>query len=730
MVVRNGVHNVCDNRKPPLAALLAALAAAAGAAGLALAPARAQNPAAPTGGGGAIDAEYRQSGAPGTPSVAGDLPDPVRLQVERAIARVYPALVRIHVVAVNYAGGREHKFEASGSGAIITSEGHVITNHHVAGKARRITCTLASKEEIPATLVGTDALADIAVVKLDLKARRDPFEPIPVAVFGDSDALRVGDRVLAMGSPLALSQSVTMGVVSNLDMILPRFLEGFGGFRLDGEDVGSLVKWIGHDAQIFPGNSGGPLVNLRGEIVGINDIGFGLGGAIPGNLAKRVASEIYRYGEVRRSWVGLELQPLLKSGLAERGVLVGGVVEGSPAARAGFRPGDILVSWDGTPLTARFREQIPLVNRTILETPIGKTVVCHVRRASATGPMEEMRLEVTTERRPPAQGREVELRAWGMTARELTPLAAKEMMRPARGVLVSSLREGGPAAEAKPPIYEGDVIVEVGGKKVDRIEDIDAVTAEITAGKEKPVPALVTFERKGERIATVVKVGPAVPERRPPEAKKAWFPAATQVLTAPLAEALGLKGRTGVRITQIYPKMGAEKAGLEVGDVIVAIDGEPIPASQPEHADVFPHMVRQRKIGSTVELTVFRAGKEMKIAVELARQPEKGFELPEYKDEPFEFTAREIAFQDRVENRWSDDVKGAVVSAVEPGGWAALSHLRVGDLITAVGATPIQDVKSLESAMAEVARRRPEHVVLSVRRGIHTVFVELEPAWK
>jgi serine protease Do len=691
-------------------------------AALAGASARAQN-------GAPLDVDLRSGGGAGAPLA--ELSDPVRAEIERAIAKVYPALVRIHVVTVDYEGGRERKFQASGSGAIITPEGHVITNHHVAGKARRITCTLASKEEVPAALVGTDALADIAILKLDLKARRDPFEPIPVASFGDSDALRVGDRVLAMGSPLALSQSVTMGVVSNLDMIMPQFLSIAGGFRLDGEDVGSLVKWIGHDAQIFPGNSGGPLVNLRGEIVGINEIGFGLSGAIPGNLAKRVASEIYRYGEVRRSWVGLELQPLLKGGEVDRGVLVAGVVDGSPAAKAGVQPGDILLSWDGQALSARFHEQIPLVNRAILETPVGKPVTFTILRTNPTGSREKKSLSLVTVLRPKAQGREMEFRSWGMTGREITMLSAKELQRDApSGVIVSSVRAGGPASEAKPPLTEGDIVVEVGGKKLETLDDLLAVTAAIVEGKNKPVPALVAFERNGEKIATVVKLGPPVAESRPPEAKKAWFPAATQVLTAPLAEILGLKGKTGVRLTRVFPGTAAEAAGLEVGDIIVALDGEPIPASQPEHQDVFATMVRQRKIGQKVELSVIREKKELKIALELPERPREGPELGEYKDELFEFTVRDISFADRLKNRWEAQIEGAIVSAVEPGGWAQLAQLKVGDLVTEVDGVRVTDRKSLEAVMAEIAKRRPAHVVFRVRRGIHTLFVEIEPAWQ
>ena len=210
------------------------------------------------------------------PAVAGPGGSPgIEQQVRRAIDSVYPALVQIYVLSLRHGRGRGQKFESSGSGVIISPEGYVITNHHVAGKATSIRCVLSTREELEAELVGTDALADIAVIKLDMSSRDAASGPLPIARFGSSEALAVGEPVLAMGCPLAISQSVTRGVVSNKDMMIPKRLSA--PLRLDGENVGSLVKWIGHDAGIFPGNSGGPLVNLRGEIVGINEIGLGLG---------------------------------------------------------------------------------------------------------------------------------------------------------------------------------------------------------------------------------------------------------------------------------------------------------------------------------------------------------------------------------------------------------------------------------------------------------------------
>ena len=186
--------------------------------------------------------------------------------IAAALSKISPSLVRIHVVTYDYEEGREIKREAAGSGTIISTEGHVLTNHHVAGRTRTLMCTLADREEIPADLVGTDPLSDIAVIKL----RPPKPRSFPVARFGDVSRLKVGDPVMALGSPLALSQSVTMGIVSNTEMIMPGLFWPFNRMTLEGEDVGSIVRWIGHDAAIYGGNSGGPLVNMmRDDDLGI-----------------------------------------------------------------------------------------------------------------------------------------------------------------------------------------------------------------------------------------------------------------------------------------------------------------------------------------------------------------------------------------------------------------------------------------------------------------------------
>ncbi|HVY61998.1 MAG TPA: PDZ domain-containing protein [Planctomycetota bacterium] len=654
------------------------------------------------------------------------LVDPV---VARAIDAVYPALVQIHVLTVEHMGGRERKFEAAGSGAIISENGYVVTNHHVAGKACAIKCVLSSREEIDAKLIGTDVLADIAVLKLDLDSRPAGSPKLPVAKFGRSSDLRIGDVVLAMGCPLALSHSVTKGIVANMDLMTSKFVGG--EFMLDGEDVGSLVKWIGHDATIQPGNSGGPLVNLQGEIIGINEIGLGsMSGAIPSDIAANVVKELIEHGKVRRPWIGVEFQPLLK-GQEGDGVLVSGVIPGGPADKAGVKAGDIVLAVDDEPARVHFREELPGFNARLLAHPPEKQMMLKVKRAG-----QDQVITVKSEMRDDAIGKEIESLQWGLTVREITTPVMKEMQRPDKhGVLVGSERSGGPANQAQPSIGAGDVIVEIGGKKVEDLESFKKITAEITEGKKEPVPTLVVFERNAERWLTLVEIGVKAPQDPTPEARKAWFPASTQVLSKKLAVGLGLKGKKGVRICQVYPESEAEKAGFQVGDIITHIDDQVVDASEPQDAQVFDDMIRGYKIGTKATFTVIRGagagskGETVKIEAVLNEAPQPSNKLHTNDDMVLEFKTRDISYMDRLERRWSKDVTGAIVSHVESGGWAAVGGLHMGDVIQAVDGTPIPDVKALEAALKTIHEKRPKHIAMLVKSGIHTHFVEIEPMW-
>ena len=648
-----------------------------------------------------------------------DLEPARRAAVERALARVAPSLVRIHVVAIDHHDGRELKRESAGSGTIISAEGHVLTNHHVAGKTRAIFCTLATREEIPAELVGTDPLSDIAILKL----RPPTPRKFPAATFGDPSQLKVGDAVLALGSPLALSQSVTMGIVSNTAMIMPGMFWPFNRLTLDGEDVGSIVRWIGHDAPIFGGNSGGPLVNMQGEIVGVNEISMGLAGAIPADLARDVAEAIIRDGRVRRSWIGLEVQPLLKSSPADRGALVGGTIEGSPAEKAGFQSGDVLLKLGGRDVNVRFAEEIPLFNQLVMRLPRGQPIEATVRRGGA-----ERVLRVTPVEREGVDAPIRELTLMGLTVSDLTTMSAKELKRRTRdGVRVRGTRPGGPAEQAKPELVRNDVIVQVAGNDVKNVEALSAAVDRITKGKSEPVPTLVAFERGSERLLTVVAIGRPGLQDPGLEARKAWVPVTVQVLTRELAEKLGIPGQSGVRVTRVLPGSRSE---LQPGDIITAIDGDPVQASQPSDADLFATMVRQYKIGSTVQLSVVRGKDQRKIPVVLETAPRLPREMKKYEDPNFEFRVRDVAMADRQQRSLGEDQRGVLVEAVSEGGWAALAHLADGDLILAIEGEPVGDVEAVQEKMRRIAEAKPRTVVLQVRRGIRTFFVEMRGGWK
>jgi S1-C subfamily serine protease len=253
--------------------------------------------------------------------------------------------------------------------------------------------------------------------------------------------------------------------------------------------------------------------------------------------------------------------------------------------------------------------------------------------------------------------------------------------------------------------------------------------AALTQGKEERVPALVAFDRAGERLLTVVEVGRPGLEDPGLEARKAWVPITVQVMTRELAQRLKLEGRTGVRVTRVLGG-SAEAAGLKIGDVITALDGNQIEASQPTDVELFATLIRQYKIGSTVSLGVVREGKPLTVSVKLDASPKLPREMKKYEDPNFEFRVRDIAAADRLSARLSTDQSGVLVDAVREGGWAALGHLADGDVVMTIDGEAVPDVEAVQKIMARVATTKPRSVVFRVRRGIRTFFVELETGWR
>jgi serine protease Do len=243
------------------------------------------------------------------------------------------------------------------------------------------------------------------------------------------------------------------------------------------------------------------------------------------------------------------------------------------------------------------------------------------------------------------------------------------------------------------------------------------------------VPVLLTFDRRSERLLTVVEVGRAGLHDPGLEARKAWVPVSVQVVTRELAEKLGVAGRSGVRVTRVLGASAAA-AGLQVGDLITAIDGTPIQAMQPSDAELFSTMIRQYKIGSSVTLSTLRGLEERPVTLKLDAAPRLPREMKKYEDLNFEFRVRDVAAADRAEAGLPEGQPGVLVEAVREGGWAALGHLADNDIILSIDGDPMPDVATVQKAMEAVATSKPRSVVLKVKRSIRTFFVELQTGWK
>jgi len=310
-------------------------------------------------------------------------------------------------------------------------------------------------------------------------------------------------------------------------------------------------------------------------------------------------------------------------------------------------------------------------------------------------------------------------------------LTAREMKRTNQlGVLVTSVRPGGPAGEAKPALDTKDVLTEVSGKPVRNVAELLESTEKLTHDKTEPTPVLATFEKDSQRYITVVEVG--VQELRDPglEVAKAWLPIETHVLTRDIANQLGQQDLKGFYITQIYPHTTAEAAGLKLGDFITAVDEQKLTASGPQDEEDLATLIRQYDIGTKVQLGILRGTTPLKVNVELVRSPHLKREMKTYRNDDFEFTGREIAFFDRAEQQWANDQKGVLVEDVKSGSWAELGSLYVDDLIVEIDGQPIKDIDSLRAAMRDIATKQKPFVIIKVLRGIHTAYLELEPAWK
>ena len=438
--------------------------------------------------------------APRGRTAAGSGGAELQRQIYAARDQVLPALVNVQPVVPDYSSGTKEKAQLTGSGVVVRSEGYVVTNYHVAGHSEQVICTLWNKERIRAELVGGDPLTDLAVLKLDFRDYKGTRPP--AAEFGDSDALQTGQIVMALGSPFALSRSLSFGVISTTDRYLP------SDFRLpSGERTGIFNTWIQTDAAINPGNSGGPLVDLSGRVVGINSRAFvmanNLGFSIPANVVREVVAAIIANGRLERSWIGVEVQPLqeLEDFFAARsgGVLVSDVEPESPAESAGIRPGDLLVRVGDKEVTARFYEEIPLFYQLVAGFPADREVEIAFQRAGA---LQTVRL--TPREYGRSSGGDFEVKAWGFTVRGITQQNVLELhLENAAGVLVSGVRGGGAAEEGG--LAPQDIVRFVGEKQVENLEQFRQLYEELSKGS--PAPIMLHVKRRDSGRFVLIKPG-------------------------------------------------------------------------------------------------------------------------------------------------------------------------------------------------------------------------------
>jgi serine protease Do len=338
------------------------------------------------------------------------------------------------------------------------------------------------------------------------------------------------------------------------------------------------------------------------------------------------------------------------------------------------------------------------------------------RRASAS---------LTLAAREPAESDEVELRAWGAVVHNVTARFARiENLPDARGAVLASIRPAGAAGDAEPRLAVGDVIVAVNGRAVPDVAALRAVTDSLMAGARHRRSVLVEVRRVGALVDSVVPLHVENERDVTPEARKGWLGVASQPLTPKLATRLGVKAAGGVRITRVYPRTSAAGA-LRVGDVIVAVDGDPVIARRPEDTDVFSVQIREYAPGVSSTLSVWRERARIEVPVVIEAEPVPASEMNWWRDEELEFAVRDIAFDDRVNLQLDPDLKGVLVDAVDPAGWASLAGLRADDVVLRAGEAAVAGVADLRLARARASRSGGDWWPLLVRRRGATLFVEI-----
>jgi serine protease Do len=381
--------------------------------------------------------------------------------IKCAKEKVFPALVFIITLREEFREGKKVTFEACGSGVIISPDGEVLTNWHVTDKATEIRCLLFDGTSYEAKLKGDDKDSDLALLKLKLPEK---YPPIPYAVIGDSSKLKEGDFVMALGAPWGLSRSISVGIISCSKRFLPMKSE----YNL----------WLQTDASISPGNSGGPLVNIDGAIVGINSLGSTMGGdmgfAIPTETILQIIPQLREHGKVNWTWTGLLLQPLKDFRRntyfnASSGVIISGTEQESPARQSGILSGDRIIKLNGKPITAITEEDLPDIRRKLGLLPKGKPVTFELEREGKL-----TSVEFTPREKGEVEGMELDCPRWDFTVKTINQFDNPELyFYRKKGLFIYGVKNPGNAQICG--LQRNDIVISIDGGDVEALEDIKAI---------------------------------------------------------------------------------------------------------------------------------------------------------------------------------------------------------------------------------------------------------------
>lgn len=392
--------------------------------------------------------------------------------IREAKSKVFPAVLYIKCLRESHESGRKINESVSGSGVLIGPSGEALTNWHVVDRAVELRCLLFDGRSRNARIIGTDKDTDLALIHLEL----EEGEEMPFAQLGDSTQLTEGDFVMAMGAPWGLSRSVSIGIVS----CTQRYLPGDSEYNL----------WIQTDAAISPGNSGGPLVNTDGQIIGINSMGILLGGdmgfALPSETIEVIAAQLRQFGRMNWTWLGLQLQPLrdFENNVyfqAAEGVIVGETDPDSPALQAGIQARDRILKIGGKAVTAMTQEDLPLVRRHIGLLPKDQPVEVELARNG-----QAMVVTLQPAEKGRVQGEELDCPRWDMTIKAVNRFETPDLyFYRKEGVFIYGTKSPGNAENSS--LQEQDVILKIDGQEVTTLEEVRKIhAASLASIREKP----------------------------------------------------------------------------------------------------------------------------------------------------------------------------------------------------------------------------------------------------